>query len=549
VTGTRLLERRGIEKVATGVRGLDDILGGGLPRGRPTLVCGGAGCGKTLLAIEFLCRGALDDGEPGVLIAFEEQADELVANVASLGFDLDAMQADGLLAIDHVQLDPAQIVETGEYDLDGLFLRIASSVAAVAAKRIVIDTIEVLFGSLQDAAVVRAELKRLFAWIKEQGLTAVITAEKGDAERISRHGIEEYVSDCVILLDHRITEEHSTRRLRVLKYRGSLHGTDEYPFLIGGNGIVVLPITSLGLEQQASTDVVATGVQRLDESLSGGVYRGSTVLISGTAGTGKTTLAASFATAACRRGERALFVSYEESPSQLERNMRSAGIDLATVTASGLLRIEAVRPTAFGLENHLAMLHAVLDEFDPALVVLDPISSFLRAGTEAQAASMLIREIDLLKGRGITAVLTALGRRGEVERTHLEVSSLIDTWLLAEAVESQGERNRLLSIVKSRGMAHSNQATEFTIDRGGIHLLEPYVGSGGVLTGSARYLQEEADAARRAEVVAELDRQERALVERRRALETEELDTQRRQATMSGRRWATDHDGTGGDTA
>ena len=499
------------------MRGLDEILGGGLPRGRPTLLCGGAGCGKTLLAMQFLCRGALDFGEPGVFIAFEESEAELTANTASLGYDLDQLVADGLLAIDTIHIDPIEIVETGEYDLEGLFIRIAGAVQAVGAKRIVIDTIEVLFGSLADPAIVRSELHRLFAWLKAQGLTAIITAERGK-DGISRHGIEEYVSDCVILLDHRVIEEQSTRRLRVLKYRGSLHGTNEYPFLIGKHGIVVAPITSLRLEHEASTERVSTGVDSLDARLSGGFYRGSSVLISGPSGAGKTTFAAAFIDAACARGETALFVSFEESTSQLTRNMRSVGLELTRWVDAGLLRFETVRPTMHGLEHHLAWLEELLDELRPDVVVIDPISSATRTGTSAQVAGMLMRQTDLLKSSGATSVVTALINPGTTDRAELEITSLIDTWLIVDSTETNGERDRLLWVVKSRGMAHSNQFCEFVLTDHGIELLDPYLGSAGVLTGSARLNQQLADledARRDTEV---LERHERELEHQRLAI-------------------------------
>ena len=511
----------GIAKVPTGIAGLDEVLHGGLPRARPTLVCGGAGCGKTLLAMEFLCHGARDSAEPGVFVAFEEKAGELAANMASLGFDLESMQREGKLLIDYVPVDPQQVVETGEYDLEGLFIRLASAVAGIGAKRIAIDTIEVLFGALSDTATVRAELKRLFSWLKDQGLTAVITAERGDGDRISRNGIEEYVSDCVVLLDHRVEDQHSTRRLRVVKYRGSLHGTDEYPFVISGKGFVVLPITSIGLGQEAPTERLSTGIPRLDDTLSGGVYRASSVLISGSSGTGKTIMAAHFAQAACQRGERALFISYEESASQIERNMRSVGIDLAPWREAGLLRVEAIRPTFYSLETHLTWVQQLLDDFGPALIVLDPVTSFLRLGTGAQTSSMLMREIDMLKSSGLSAVFTALNQAGSLEEAHLDVSSLIDTWLVTETLETNGERNRVLYIIKSRGMAHSNQLAEFTIGEGGIELLEPYVGPGGVLTGSARVVQEAADRAAEAELAHEVEDRRRALEQREAAVEAQ----------------------------
>jgi circadian clock protein KaiC len=504
----------GFAKAPSGVHGLDEILGGGLPRGRPTLLCGGAGCGKTLLAMQFLCRGVLDAGEPGVFIAFEESEAELTANTASLGYDLDRLVADGMLAIDTISIDPTEIVETGEYDLEGLFIRIAGAVQAVGAKRIVIDTIEVLFGSLADPAIVRSELHRLFAWLKAQGLTAVITAERGK-EGISRHGIEEYVSDCVILLDHRVIEEQSTRRLRVLKYRGSLHGTNEYPFLIGKRGIAIAPITSLRLEHEASSERVSTGVEGLDARLSGGFYRGSSVLISGPAGAGKTTFAAAFVDAACARGETALFISFEESTSQLTRNMRSVGFGLTRWVDAGLLRFETVRPTMHGLEHHLAWLDELLEEVRPDVVVIDPISSVTRTGTSAQVAGMLMRQTDLLKSSGATSLFTALIQPTTTERVELEITSLIDTWLIADSTETNGERDRLLSVVKSRGMAHSNQFCEFVLTDHGIELLDPYLGNAGVLTGSARLNQQLADVedARRDTEV--LERHERDLERQR----------------------------------
>jgi circadian clock protein KaiC len=502
---TKRLPQLEIEKVATGVTGLDEILNGGLPKGRPTLVCGGAGCGKTLLAMEFLCRGAVEHGEPGIFIAFEETAEELAANVASLGFDLATLERDGLLIVDYVAVGRGEVLQTGAFDLEGLFIRIASSVAAIGAQRIVIDTIEVLFGALKDAATIRWELDRLFVWLKEQGLTAIITSERGDESGISRNGIEEYVADCVILLDHRITDERSTRRLRVLKYRGALHGSNEYPFLISSSGFVVFPVTSLGLQQTASTTRISTGIGRLDARLSGGVYKGSSVLISGSAGSGKTILASHFADAACRRGEKTLYVSYEESAAQIERNMESVGLDLGRWRELDLLRIESIRPTLLGLESHLWWLTQLLEEFDPSTIVIDPITSFLRVGSKSQTSSMLLRQVDILKSKGVTALFTALVPSETNEHTDVEVSSLIDTWIAASMVESGGERNRTLSVVKSRGMSHSNQLTEFVITNTGVDLLDTYVGAAGVLTGSARIVQQAIDRVRHAQEVEGLE--------------------------------------------
>jgi circadian clock protein KaiC len=519
--GARTSVLRALEKVPSGVRGLDDVLDGGLPKGRPTLLCGSAGCGKTLLAMQFLCRGAVDSGEPGVFVAFEETVADLTTNIASIGYDLNKMQRDGLLRIESIHLDATELVEAGEYDLEGLFLRIGAAVSEIGAKRIVIDTIEVLFGALKNPVLVRTELQRLFQYLKDAGLTAIVTAERGDGPGMSRHGIEEYVSDCVILLDQRIKDDVSTRILRVVKYRGSVHGTNEFPFLISHDGVTVVPITSLGLTSAAPSERVSTGIDRLDAMLSGGFYRGSSVLLAGSSGTGKTTFAASLADAACRRGERVLFVSREESPAEIVRNMGTVGLNLRAWTTAGLLRIESIRPTHFGLETHLAWLYDIVTKFEPAVVVIDPISSMMKVGSRAQATSMIAREIDLLKSRGITAFFTTLISAGMIDEAQLEVSSFIDTWLLAETTESNGERDRVMCVMKSRGMPHSNQHCEFTIGADGIDLLEPYVGPAGVLTGSARMIQQMTDATAGEHRVEDVERAERALTHRRAALEAE----------------------------
>ena len=442
-----------------------------------------------MFGIEFLVRGARDFGEPGVMLAFEEAQDDLVTNVASLGFDLEQLESDGLLAIDAFRLDPAEIVETGSFDLEGLFIRLQMAVESVGAKRVVLDTIELLFSALPNEAIIRGELGRLFRWLKERDLTVVITGERGKLGNLTRFGIEEYVSDCVVTLDHRVTDEISTRRLRVVKYRGSLHGTNEYPFLITAQGLVVVPITSVGLTYEASTERVSSGIPRLDEMLRGGVYRGSSVMISGTAGTGKTSIGAMMANASCERGEKALFFSFEESPDQLVRNMRSIGLDLQRWIDSGLLQVRAIRPTAFGFEEHLAMLHQLLNEHEPQLVVLDAVASLTHAGARSATTSAISRDLDLLKGRGITTVMTTLTHGVREESSEVDVSSLVDTWLLLRNQESNGERNRLLFVIKSRGSAHSNQVREFVLTDDGAELLDVYVGPNGVLTGSERVEQ------------------------------------------------------------
>lgn len=502
-----------LSKAPTGITGFDEVTRGGLPRGRPTLVAGAAGSGKTLFGIEFLVRGATEHGEPGVLLAFEEAAGDLATNVASLGFDLPQLEADGLIAIDTFQLDPADFVETGQFDLEGLFVRLQLAVERVGARRVVLDTIEVLFSALGNTAVVRSELNRLVRWLKERGLTVVITGERGrESDDFTRLGIEEFVSDCVVVLDHRVTDGLSTRRLRVAKYRGSLHGTNEYPFLITAQGFTVVPLSSLGLEYEASEERIGTGVAKLDEMLGGGIFRGSSVMVSGTSGTGKTSIGVTMAAASCARGERTLLMSFEESPAQLVRNMRSIGIDLQPWVDQGLLRIHAVRATAHGLEEHLAELHRLVDEVRPSLAVIDAVVSLRRGGGTDDTSSVLTRDLDLLKSRGVTAVLTTLTHGHEAESSDVHISSLVDTWLLLRNHESNGERNRLMYVIKNRGSAHSNQVREFVLSEHGADLVDVYVGSHGVLTGSARV-----EHARRAQV-AEAERAEEAQ-RRRQALE------------------------------
>ncbi len=511
-----------LPKSLTGIRGLDEITGGGLPRGRPTLVVGAAGCGKTLLGIEFLIHGVQDHGEPGVFISFEETAGDLADNVASLGFDLRALVAAKKLAIDHVYIERSEIEEAGAYDLEGLFLRLGHAIDSVGAKRVVLDTIETLFLGLPDPALLRAELRRLFRWLKDKGVTAVITGERGQGT-MTRHGIEEYVSDCVILLEQRVTDQVSTRQLRVVKYRGTPHGTNEYPFLIDGRGLNVLPVTSLGLNQTASRERVSTGIPRLDTMLGGkGYYRGSTVLLSGTAGCGKTSLSAHFADATCRRGERCLSFLFEESPSQLMRNMRSIGLNLEPWVKKGRLRFHAARPSLWGLETHLAVMLKAVDEFNPSVVIVDPISSFTVGGSEREIKAMCIRLVDFLKGRGVTTLLVNLTRGGDaLETTSMDISSLIDTWLLLRDIELNGERNRGLYVLKSRGMAHSHQIRELVLTDRGAVLTDVYVGPAGVLTGSARLAQEAVEIATALAAKQEAERQQRVWQCKREATESQ----------------------------
>jgi len=510
---------RALPKAPTGIVGLDQITFGGLPRGRPTLVCGAAGCGKTLLAMEFLVRGATQFGEPGVYVTFEESEEELAQNVRSLGFDVEALVDEGKLAFDYVHVDRREIEETGEYDLEGLFVRLALAIESVGAKRVVLDTIESLFGGFSNMALLRSELRRLFRWLKDRNLTVVITGERGDGA-LTRQGLEEYVSDCVILLDHRVDAEVSTRRLRVVKYRGTSHGTNEYPFLIDEQGISVLPVTSVGLDHRVSVERVGTGVPRLDAMLGGGgFYRGSSILVSGTAGSGKSTIAAHFADATCRRGEHCLVFAFEESRDQIVRNMRSVGIDLRRPLESGLLRIETSRPSFYGLEMHLAQIHRLVAEFGPASVIIDPISNL---GDTLDASAMLLRVVDFLKSSGITAMFVNLTSGGSaLEATDVGVSSLIDTWLVLRDIEAGGERNRGLYVIKSRGMRHSNQIREFVITSQGIDLLPVYAGPEGVLTGSLRASQEAREKAEAALREQEQERRQRELAARRAVLQAQ----------------------------
>ncbi|MGF7072863.1 circadian clock protein KaiC [Mucilaginibacter sp. 3215] len=480
-----------LPKTPTGITGLDEITGGGLPNGRPTLICGEAGCGKTLMSLEFIVRGATEFNEPGVFMAFEEKADELASNVASLGFDLLKLQDDKKLRLDHVHIDRSEIEETGEYDLEGLFIRLGFAIDSIGAKRVVLDTLENLFSGLSNQTILRAELRRLFAFLKEKGVTAIITGEKGDGSSLTRQGLEEYVSDCVILLDHRVINQISTRRLRVVKYRGTQHGTNEYPFLIDEDGISVLPVTSLSLEKEVSSERISSGIPSLDSMFGGkGFFQGSSILVSGTAGTGKTSIAASFANEVCGNKKRCLYFAFEEAPKQILRNMKSINLDLQKHIDNGLLEFHASRPTLYGIEMHLVAIYKIIKRFKPAAVILDPITNLITVGSVSEVKSMLIRLIDFLQDEQITVMFTALSLNTVVsEQTDEGVSSLVDTWLLVRDIESNGERNRGLYIMKSRGMSHSNQVREFTITDKGLSLVDVYLGPDGVLTGSAREAQ------------------------------------------------------------
>jgi circadian clock protein KaiC len=479
-----------LPKTPTGITGLDEITGGGIPKARPTLVCGDAGCGKTLMSLEFIIKGAIDFDEPGVFMAFEEKTEELAMNVASLGFDLDKLQEEKKIKLDHVHIDRSEIEETGEYDLEGLFIRLNYAIDNIGAKRVVLDTLENLFSSLTNEAVLRAELRRLFHWLKDKGVTAIITGERGEG-KLTRQGLEEYVSDCVILLDHRVINQISTRRLRIVKYRGSVHGTNEYPFLIDEEGISVLPVTSLKLEKPVSSERIRSGIPALDKMLDGkGFFKGSSILVSGTAGTGKTSIAAYFANQTCSEGNKCIYFAFEESPNQIIRNMHSIGVNLQQYVDKGLLKFFASRPTLYGLEMHLVAMYKTIKKFKPKAVVLDPITNLITVGSVSEVKSMLIRLIDFLQEEQITVMFTALTLNTIIsDQTDEGVSSLVDAWLLVRDIEYNGERNRGMYIMKSRGMKHSNQVREFVITDKGLDLVEVYLGPDGVLTGSAREAQ------------------------------------------------------------
>lgn len=504
-----------LEKSATGITGMDDITEGGLPQGRPTLVCGAAGCGKTIFAMEYIVHGA-EMGEPGVFMSFEEKTEDLKKNFISMNPNLNDLIDENKIALDYIPIERSEIEETGEYDLEGLFIRLGYAIDSIGAKRVVLDTVESLFSGFSAENILRAELRRLFQWLKDKGVTAVITGESGE-NTLTRYGLEEYVADCVILLNNPVVNKITTRNLRIVKYRGSSHGTNEYPFLIDENGITVLPITSTGLVHDASNEHVSTGIEQLDTMLDNkGYYRGCSALVTGNAGTGKSSLASQFANEICRRGGKCLYIAFEESPKQIIRNMKSISIDLGQWVDKGLLKFHATRPSLYGLELHLVTIYKLINEFQPEAVIFDPISNLITVGSSDEVRSMLTRLIDFLKNKQITALSTSLSSMGQIE-TDVGVSSLMDTWIDLRAIESNGERNRTIDIIKSRGMRHSNQMREFIITDNGIKLKDLYLGPAGMLIGSARVSQIALEKAQKLQRQQEIDHKQRE-VERKRAI-------------------------------
>lgn len=509
---------RAIAKCPTGIPGLDEITRGGLPRGRPTLVAGGPGSGKSVLAMDFIMRGILEHREPGVFVSFDERPLDVARNAASLGFDLKQLEGRKKLVVDHISMNKPEL-KTGDYDLEGLFIRLERSIRAVNAKRVSLDSLDALFSGPFDDSVLRPELRRLFDWLKAKGVTALITSERGKGE-LTRHGLEEYLSDCVILLDQRVEQDISTRRLRIVKYRGAGFGTNEYPFLIDEQGVTVMPITSRALRHGVSKERVSTGIARMDAMLGGGYWRASAILMSGTAGTGKTTLASHFADAMCNRGERCLYFSFDEAPDQIRRDLLSVGINFEKWEKRGLLRIESLRATTQGLEEHLHLITQKVRSFKPAAVIVDPITGLLPLAPMYASHSMLTRLIDFLKGEMITTFFTSLTEgQGAPERSGLGVSTLIDTWLVVRDIESNGEKNRGMFIVKSRGTNHSHQVREFLLTDRGVQLVDVYVGPAGLLVGAAGMSQLAQEKAENMEKHQDIVRKRHALEAKRKAFE------------------------------
>ncbi len=461
-----------LKKSKTGIKGLDTITNGGLPKGRPCLVCGKAGTGKTILGIEYIVNGIRKFSEPGVIISFEERTADLMENVASLGIHLQKHVDEKMLAIDYVYIERSEIEEAGSFNLDGLFIRIAEAVRITGAKRILIDTLESLFSGFTNEQLLRAEIRRLFKWLKEKGLTAVITAEAGE-NTLTRYGLEEYLADFVLLLDSRMQNNVCTRRLRVVKYRGSKHGSNEFPFLISDTGFSILPITDISLDYEVSLERFLTGINKIDNMLGGkGIYRGSALLISGTPGCGKTSLAAAILDAACKRGEKVMYISFEESKKHMLRNLASIGIDIKKWIENNLFHFENFRVVSYGVETHLIKMIENLEVENPSLVVIDPLSSLTKETLTLESRSLVLRVLHYIQSKGITCIFTEIAHDDFNEKSDMEVSSLMDSWISLRHKEIDGRRKKTLSIMKARGLMHSDQIYELLISEKGIDLQE-----------------------------------------------------------------------------
>jgi circadian clock protein KaiC len=485
-------KKRNLEKRETFINGLDKILKGGLPKDRVTLVVGVPGSGKTNLALEFLYRGA-SDNEPGIFLGFEETKESLRQNAWSFGWNLEALENDNKLSIIEGRLNPETLV-SGKFSLKPLLSIISHKAQEMKAKRLVIDALDVLLQLLEEPFAVRSELHYLNHWLSQQGLTTILTLKpREDGSRLQDFFMS--MVDCVIQLDTRVWNQVSTRRLRVVKYRGSDYGRNEFPFFISENGLQTIPINSINLKHKPFGRKFSTAISLLDRLLDGGIYRASCTLIAGEPGTGKTLLTTTIIQEACRRGEKAVYVSFEESDQAIINNVRSAGINLEPYVKSGRLHFITAMPEATGAEEHLLNLMEAVEKVKPQHVVIDAISACARMGGTQAAYEYLMRALNLLKEKGITIILVnqTSGSREQLELSGIGISSMIDTVIFLSYVHGEGETNRTIQVLKSRGSAHSNQVRECLITDDGIEILDAYVGEAGVLTGTARKVQEARD--------------------------------------------------------
>ena len=460
-----------LPKSLTGIQGLDDITYGGIPQNRPTLLVGSIGTGKTIFAMEYIINGITMFNEPGVFMTFEEQTDELQINVTSMGYNLSKLIADNKIYLEHLHIDHREIQATGKYDIEGLFIRIEMAIEKVKAKRIVLDALDTLFIGL-DSQILRSEIKRLFFWLKEKKVTAIITSEVGDIF-LTRLGFEEVVADCVIELNNRLNNQISTRRLRIVKYRGSYHSTNEYPFMIDHKGITIFPIISEAPQIIVSNERISSGIKQIDEMLDGrGFYVGSSILVSGSAGTGKSSIAASFIKDVCEKKGTALYCAFEEAPNQIKRNMASIGIFLEPYEKSGNLHFYYSRPTLQTLELHFIAIKKLIKQINPSVVILDPITNLMIENINSDIRTMLTRFVDYLKMEQITVLLTATLTVSSLEliQSNEGISSMVDTCIMIQEKNIIDSRRRTLYIMKSRGICNSKKEVEFIITSEGISI-------------------------------------------------------------------------------